>query len=40
MFQAIVDFMRDIFEYFHDVIVNMGVSDVGLSYVLAIFVFT
>ena len=40
MFQAIVDFMRDIFEYFHTVIVNMGVSDVGLSYVLAIFVFT
>lgn len=40
MFQAIVDFMRYIFEYFHAVIVNMGVSDVGLSYVLAIFVFT
>lgn len=40
MFQAIVDVMRNIFEYFHDVIVNMGVSDVGLSYVLAIFVFT
>lgn len=40
MFQAIVNFMRDIFEYFHTVIVNMGVSDVGLSYVLAIFIFT
>lgn len=40
MFQAIVNFMRDIFEYFHTVIVNMGVSDVGLSYVLAIFMFT
>ena len=40
MFQAIVDFMRNIFEYFHAVIVNMGVSDVGLSYVLAIFIFT
>lgn len=40
MFQAIVDFMRNIFEYFHTVIVSMGVSDVGLSYVLAIFVFT
>lgn len=40
MFQAIVDFMRDIFEYFHTVVVNMGVSDTGLSYVLAIFVFT
>ena len=40
MFQAIVDFMRNIFEYFHAVIVSMGVSDIGLSYVLAIFVFT
>ncbi|MDO5517221.1 MAG: membrane protein insertase YidC [Clostridium sp.] len=40
MFQAIVDFMRNIFEYFHAVIVDMGVTDVGLSYVLAIFVFT
>ena len=40
MFQAIVDFMRNIFEKFHDVIVGMGVTDVGLSYVLAILIFT
>ncbi|WP_294154087.1 membrane protein insertase YidC [uncultured Clostridium sp.] len=40
MFQAIVDFMRNIFEKFHDVIVSMGVTDVGLSYVLAILTFT
>lgn len=40
MFQAIVDFMRNIFEKFHDVIVGMGVTDVGLSYVLAILTFT
>lgn len=40
MFQAIVDFMRNIFEYFHTVIVNMGVTDVGVSYVLAILIFT
>ena len=40
MFQAIVDFMRNIFEKFYDVIVSMGVTDVGLSYVLAILTFT
>lgn len=40
MFQAIVDFMKNIFDSLHDVIVGFGVSDVGLSYVLAIFVFT
>jgi YidC/Oxa1 family membrane protein insertase len=32
--------MKDIFEYIHQYIVNMGVSDVGLAYVLAILVFT
>ncbi|MEO2604461.1 membrane protein insertase YidC, partial [Clostridium butyricum] len=26
MFQAIVDFMRNIFDYFHNVIVGMGVT--------------
>lgn len=40
MFQAIVDFMRNIFDYFHTVIVGFGVTDVGLSYVLAILIFT
>lgn len=40
MFQAIVDFMRNIFDYFHNVIVGMGVTDLGLSYVLAILTFT
>lgn len=40
MFQSIVDFMKDIFEYIHQYIVNMGVSDVGLAYVLAILTFT
>lgn len=40
MFQAIVDFMRNIFDYFHTVIVRLGVTDVGLSYVLAILIFT
>ena len=40
MFQAIVDFMRNIFDYFHTVIVGLGVTDVGLSYVLAILTFT
>ena len=40
MFQAIVDFMRNIFDYFHTVIVGLGVTDVGLSYVLAILLFT
>jgi YidC/Oxa1 family membrane protein insertase len=32
--------MKGIFYSLHDFIVNMGISDVGLSYVLAIFVFT
>lgn len=40
MFQAIVDFLRNIFEHCHTLIVNAGVSDVGLSYVLSIFIFT
>lgn len=40
MFQAIVDFMRNIFDYFHNVIVGIGVTDLGLSYVLAILTFT
>jgi len=40
MFQSIVDFMRGIFEFIHKYILNMGVSDVGLAYVLAIFAFT
>lgn len=40
MFQAIVDFMRNIFDYFHNAIVGMGVTDLGLSYVLAILTFT
>jgi len=40
MFQSIVDFMRSIFDYMYNSIVNMGVSDVGLAYVLAIFTFT
>lgn len=40
MFQAIVDFMKNIFDSLHNYIVSMGVSDVGISYVLAIFTFT
>lgn len=40
MFQSIVDFMRSIFEYIHQFIVSMGVSDIGLAYVLAILTFT
>lgn len=40
MFQKIIDFMANIFNYLHAFIADMGVSDVGLSYVLAIFVFT
>lgn len=40
MFNKIIDFMANIFNYLHAFIVNMGVSDVGLSYVLAILVFT
>lgn len=40
MFNKIIDFMANIFNYLHAFIVDMGVSDVGLSYVLAILVFT
>lgn len=40
MFQKIIDFMANIFNYLHAFIADMGVSDVGLSYILAIFVFT
>lgn len=40
MFQKIIDFMANIFNYLHAFIADMGVSDVGLSYVLAIFVST
>lgn len=40
MFQSIVNVMTDIFDYFHALIIHMGVSDVGLSYVLAIGLFT
>ena len=40
MFQSIVNFMGNIFDYIHKFIVNMGVSDVGLAYVLAIVTFT
>ena len=40
MFQSIVDFLGSIFHYIYQYIVNMGVSDVGLAYVLAIFSFT
>ena len=40
MFQSIVDFLKSIFNYIYMYIVNMGISDVGLAYVLAIFTFT
>lgn len=40
MFQSIVDFMKSIFDYIYQYIVSMGVSDVGLAYVLAILAFT
>lgn len=40
MFNKIIDFMANIFNYLHQFIVDIGVSDVGLSYVLAILVFT
>lgn len=40
MFQKIIDFMANIFNYLHAFIADMGVSDVGLSYILAIFAFT
>lgn len=40
MFDWIVNQLAAIFEQLHNLIVNMGVTDVGASYVLAIFVFT
>ena len=40
MFNKIIDFMANIFNYLHGFIVNIGVSNVGLSYVLAILIFT
>lgn len=40
MFQAIVDVMTKIFEMFHSVIINLGVTDKGASYVLAVCLLT
>ncbi|WP_243425535.1 membrane protein insertase YidC [Clostridium paridis] len=40
MFQVIVDFMYNIVEKLHDLIVNIGITDVGASYVLAVILFT
>ena len=41
MFQSIIDFMADIFNYFYIFMRDsMGISDKGLAYVLAIFAFT
>ena len=41
MFQSIINFMADIFNYFYIFMRDsMGISDVGLAYVLAIFAFT
>jgi len=41
MFQKIVDFLAEIFNYLYDIVhINMGVSDKGISYVLAIVIFT
>ena len=40
MFDWIVDQLAAIFEQLHNLIVGMGVTDVGASYVLAIFIFT
>lgn len=40
MFDWIVNQLAAIFQKLHDLIVNMGVTDVGTSYVLAIFIFT
>lgn len=40
MFNKIIDFMAQIFEELHSMIQGFGVSDIGVSYVLAIFVFT
>lgn len=41
MFQSIIDFMADMFNYFYIFMRDsMGISDKGLAYVLAIFAFT
>jgi YidC/Oxa1 family membrane protein insertase len=40
MLQPIVNFLKNIFDSLHNAIVGVGISDVGLSYVLAIFIFT
>ena len=41
MFESIINFMADIFNYFYVFMRDsMGISDVGLGYVLAIFAFT
>lgn len=41
MFESIIKFMADIFNYFYVFMRDsMGISDVGLGYVLAIFAFT
>lgn len=40
MFQVIVDFMHGIVEKLHDLIVSIGITDVGASYVLAVILFT
>lgn len=40
MFDWIVSQLATIFEKLHDLVVGMGVTDVGASYVLAIFIFT
>ena len=41
MFQKIVDFLASIFNYLYEFVhVQMGISDKGISYVLAIFIFT
>lgn len=40
IFQPITDFLASVFEKLHGLIVSMGVSDVGLSYVLAVVLLT
>lgn len=41
MFESIINFMADIFNYFYVFMRDsMGISDIGLGYVLAIFAFT
>ena len=41
MFESIIKFMADIFNYFYIFMRDsMGISDIGLAYVLAIFAFT